>query len=251
MPKQKGRWVAGSATVVALFFLAARGGVPLYDGVGFPDQPYRYLQPPAGGFGTTPAPTSGHGSLPLINGVNDHEGLYGTSEQGPQIVVYIGSQSLQTPDPHSNGTINVSIAPVPLETPPSDGIPDSNDYQVAFTSAAGPLSIRPHSEAGAVTMRQATFDLPQPTYEYRPSAASPWRHLDTRQSGRDTFDAVLAGPGEYLLIRVGAVAGTTRKAPSSDTSLYLALGLAGLLLALTLGGIRILTNRSPTTDEEP
>lgn len=55
--------VALAVAALAAAWLVTPSAVPLYDGVGFPDEPYRYVDPPAG-YQTTPPPTRAFGSVP-------------------------------------------------------------------------------------------------------------------------------------------------------------------------------------------
>lgn len=55
--------VALAAAALAAAWLLTPAAVPLYDGVGFPDEPYRYVVPPTG-YRTTPPPTRAFGSVP-------------------------------------------------------------------------------------------------------------------------------------------------------------------------------------------
>lgn len=231
-----------AAAIAAGLALLGPHQVPLYDGVGFPDQPYRYVQRPLNDTVKTPPPGTDHGQLKLAGGVNVSELSMWTDELGPQITMYLPLRALQVDNRQASGSIEATLAPVRLVGAPTDGVPNSNVYSVQFTSSAGPVTARPHSADGHVTLREATFDLPLPIMNFRPAGATSWRQLPTTQQGRDIFDAIFAGPGDYLLVRPAG--GPARHRSGQGNTLYLALGMSGLLMVLTLGGVRLLTRRS-------
>jgi len=81
-------------TVVVGLALIASAHAPLYDGVGFPDEPYRYLRSPAGQARTAP-PATAHGELKFADGVNTEKGDFATSELGPQFKLYVPAKSIR------------------------------------------------------------------------------------------------------------------------------------------------------------
>src|SRR5690242_5666775 len=89
-PSSLRRWfvVAGLLTVG---WLASSGGVPLYDGVHFPQDPYRYTTPKPG----EPAAKAAKASVPLVDGRNVGGVVLNTGETGPQVQLYLPPQSLR------------------------------------------------------------------------------------------------------------------------------------------------------------
>src|SRR5581483_6600436 len=87
------------AALVALrgvWLAAPPHGVPLYDGIGFPDEPYRYVDPPAGSK-ATPAPTLATASTDAANGSNPHAFYANSAEVGPQIAIFLGPNAVVAP----------------------------------------------------------------------------------------------------------------------------------------------------------
>ena len=84
------RWLAVGAASTGVAWLVA-GGLPIYDGIGSPDEPYRYVAPPPG-YRHTPAPTIASDKLPLKNGTNGNTYL-ASGEIGPQISIYVEAGS--------------------------------------------------------------------------------------------------------------------------------------------------------------
>src|SRR5437868_4317124 len=62
-------WLAGGAALVAAMSALGTGGPPVYDGIGQPDEPYRYVAPPPG-YRHTPPATSAGAAVPLYKGLS-------------------------------------------------------------------------------------------------------------------------------------------------------------------------------------
>src|SRR5438105_1065265 len=87
------------ALVAAVFgvvwLTAAPAAPPLYDGLGFPDEPYRYLSPPPGAK-KTPAPSTAAADFPVTPGVGNYVELAST-EVGPQVQIDFNQADLTPP----------------------------------------------------------------------------------------------------------------------------------------------------------
>ena len=80
------RWTYVGAVALLTAWLLAPAVTPIYDGPGFPDEPYRYVQAPAGAKATKP-PTTAKASV-TVNSQGLSGAAYSNSaEQGPQIVL--------------------------------------------------------------------------------------------------------------------------------------------------------------------
>src|SRR3954451_17434124 len=112
--------------VLAAWMLAP-ASVPVFDGIGQPDEPYRYVDPPATAK-TTKQPTTATVSVPVRNGRSVAE-FANSAESGPQISVYIPPGALEVPA----GATSITITATPLapKAPlPTDGDIVTNVYQV-------------------------------------------------------------------------------------------------------------------------
>jgi hypothetical protein len=221
--------------LLSLAWIASPHPVPLYDGIGFPDQPYRYV-PPRGG---TPPATAAVLSLRVSGGTNSG-GLIGNStEVGPQVSFYAPPQAFAVT---GSAPIAVAARPVPLAPPNPPGVVDSNDYALTFTSPDGPVTVKPDAQPAAMTMRSGSAAPNARVMEYRASGGTTWRELKTRQVGRDIFTANAPGAGDYVLVdRQGASSGKS----TSRTGLYGVVGATVVLLVLVLVGVRVLSRRRP------
>jgi hypothetical protein len=170
---------------------------PLYDGIGFPDEPYRYVDPPAGTKPTQP-PTGAVDIQPVNTAVL----TVVSQEQGPQVQAQIPTTSLTLPP----GATRISARFEPLgPTPPlpPDGTIWGNVYRLTLTSAEGPVGIKNASNSdhvGYIDLRAPTADQPAPVIEAY--VLSAWHRLPTNRDGNDIYGAKLIGVGDYAVVRL-------------------------------------------------
>ena len=111
--------IALTMAALVLAWLLPGRPVPIYDGVGAPDEPYRYVSVPAGIAIRTKPPTAAKVSVPVDNGVASVIEL-ATSEQGPQAEADIVDQSLTVPPAAaSTGPTTLTAILTPLAPGPS------------------------------------------------------------------------------------------------------------------------------------
>lgn len=185
--------------VVALALLAAAwlvaapaGGPPLYDGLGFPDQPYRFLDPPAG-YRHTPAPSAA--SVDGFIGAGTTLDA-SSAELGPQVEVFVNESSLT--GPASTTAVHVRAAPVRAVRVPADGTVWGNAYHLSAASAAGAVTIRAGGPLDSIRLRAPTGPPPLAVIEF--DDGSGWRRLATSRIGSEIYAAPLAGAGAYAVV---------------------------------------------------
>ena len=221
---------------LAVVWLTSANPVPLYDGIGFPDEPYRYVPPRGNG----PAATSAQVELKVAGGSNVGGLIVNTKESGPQASVFAPPHAFLAP-----GTAPVVLALRPVAPQaPLPGTAVSNVYELSLTSAAGPVTIASDAQPPAITMRSTTAGPPEPVFEYRPSPDEKWREIKTRRVGRDIFNASAPGAGEYLLAQLGTASSGKPRA-GGHAGLFAVLGVTVLLMASVIVGVRLLTRRTP------
>ena len=240
------RWLALSVLFVLTWF-ASGAGVPLYDGVGFPDQPYRYVTVPTGAkHGPAPAPALA--SSPVKDGSSIGEITVQSNEQGPQILLQLLPGFVLAPKAaHIAGVSATPLAPDPA---PIDGKVDGNVYRLSLTSDVGTASFGPNVGDAFLYLRAASLKPAPPVMEYRPAPASPWVRLHTVKAGTDIFVISFRGAGDYALVHLRgakAVGGGL----SQETVLLLLLG--GFVIVVI--GVAVISRRpwrpSPTDSEDP
>lgn len=229
MHPAKARLVAAAA-VLALVWVALPGGVPLYDGIGFPDEPYRYVVPPAG-YQHTPRPLSGKGSSTVEGGINANTIYVNTDEVAPQVNVVVASQLLSATA--AVRTITITATPEAPDRQPSKGAIDGNVYHVAIsTSPSGTAAWAPPpgdaASLATVTMRATSAQSPPPVFLYRSAPNLPWRVEATSRFGNDIYRCLFVGFGDYALA-FGVVAS---HGSSSTTAILVSALLVVVLLAI-------------------
>ncbi|MDT7537556.1 MAG: hypothetical protein QOI82_1141 [Actinomycetota bacterium] len=228
------RWTLLLAALGVVWLTSAHP-VPLYDGIGFPDEPYRFVPPRGAG----PAATTAQVDLKVAGGSNTGGLIVNTSEAGPQASLFAPPHAFAAA---GSTPIRLVLRPVPPQQPMPSGVLESNVYEVALTSAAGPVTIVPEAQPPAITMRSVDTKSPEPVFNYRATPNDPWREIKTRRVGRDIYNAAGPGAGEYVLIRDAA-------APAQGSSggrgaLYAVLGATVLLVAGVIVAVRVLSRRA-------
>jgi hypothetical protein len=201
------RWAVTAVAALAAAWVAAPAAVPLYDGPGFPDEPYRYVSPPPG-YRTTPAATDAQQTLQVRGGLST-AGFVNSAERGPQISVYIPPTGLQPPAGAT--TITVSATPLAPSSPlPTDGKIVGNIYKFAATSAQGAVQIVGHDNTSTpvIQMRSPSSQAPYPVFEYLSSNG--WKSVgsfkvagkpvQTLRVGQDIFQTFAPAFGDYALV---------------------------------------------------
>ncbi|MBK5306244.1 MAG: hypothetical protein JJD92_06100 [Frankiaceae bacterium] len=234
------RWLV-LAGLLAVAWLVTPQPVPLYDGIGFPDEPYRFV--PARST-SIPAATVGEVELKVAGGSNTGGLIVNSKEAGPQISVYAPPHAFAAA---GTAPIVLRAEPVPPTPPLPDGTLDSNVYRLSLTSAAGPVTIVTAAQPPAITMRAVTIAPTLPVIEYRATPTESWRELKTRRVGRDNFNASAPGVGEYVLVQRDVQAPT----PSSSRGpLYAVIGATTVLMVLVLVGVRVLSRRAAEQQQQ-
>jgi hypothetical protein len=228
---------------------------PLYDGLGFPDEPYRWFQAPDGADQTpqwTPATThvyvNADGTTTAARGFSD--------EQGPQVAFAFADGAL-TARAGSHTTTVQAVAVTNPAAPPPDGQLVSNVYQLTATTDSGnPVTIT--SGNRIIVNLRADKPTPDPVV-FETWTSNSWQQVPTSQVGTDIYAAGLDAFGQVALVRLkpGAKITATMTAspadnlrdsqagarppaafaePGSGSSrpLFLAIGAAALLLAVGL-----------------
>lgn len=228
----RARWVlAAAALALPLAYLASPPSAPpLYDGLGAPDEPYRYVgTSPAGA--TTERPTSAEASVVLKEG-RSTAAVVATAEKGPQASLVVAPAGLDVPP--SAEQVLLRIEPVALPEPPEDGEALSNAYRLSATDDGGkPVPI-------AKGARQTIVQLRIPAKTDRPVALElhddgKWVALETRRTGEDVYSAFLPKLGVVAAVQITESSRTQfadADADSGGLALLLALGGAAVLLAV-------------------
>jgi hypothetical protein len=194
---------------------------PLYDGLGFPDQPYRYVTVPAG-YRHTPAPGTAAQDIPVRAGASNTFDAV-SAELGPQVEVFLNQESLRAP---AGSTVaHLRATPVAASAQPSDGEVWGNVYRLSAVTNIGPARIAAGGRLDSIRLRAPTGPPPVARIEFRDAAG--WHRLATSKIGNDIYSAPLGGVGDYAVIAPkgqARVPQQTTSAPASGASASPAAG---------------------------
>lgn len=211
--------------------------VPLYDGLSFPQDAYRYAPARTG----APAATAAVAQLSVDQGINASGSVVNSAERGPQIQLYVPRGALRASAP-----IDLRAQPGPVAGSFTPGEPVSNVYAISATSPGGEVLINAAADRIRVTLRAAVHKV-APVMHYRAEPTEAWRALATFPLGHGSFVADAPGFGDYVLVRVsGGVAnagspGTTSGSGGGGGAVWLLVGV--LLLASVLASVVVTTQR--------
>lgn len=235
-PPRCGMFLAAVALLAGGSYLVAPMDTPpLYDGVGFPDEPYRYVDPPTGAIVTKPpAPVAvkvqvlGDGSNPAV--------ALQTVEKGPQVALSLRLGLLQAPS--GADAITVTIAPIRASTPPPNGQILGNTYRVSFTASRGGAAAVSGDGTYSIAMRipQGTRD-PVAMELFRDGV---WTTLRTTQTGSDVYTAAAPGAGEIAPVLLSAGSDSSLAAKAGKGSSQAVLVVLGVVL-LAAAGVVVFT----------
>jgi hypothetical protein len=178
--------------LVAAAFAADPSAVPIYDGVGFPDEPYRYVDVHQRTKGTA-APTGASGAAAVAGG--RFPGLtVATEESGPQALVVVSGGAVAA----APGPLRVSVEPVAQAPDGGHGRRLGNFYRVTATDAAGAAT----ELSGMVVSLRIPAATEEPVALELAGAAG-WTRLQTRRTGRDVYSAFLPRTGVVASFGLG------------------------------------------------
>jgi len=231
-PRSARRWLAVSLLALLAAWLFAPGAVPIYDGIGNPDQPYRFVMPPAGST-STKQPTTAKVTLPVHNGTNE-AGYANSAETGPQISIYLPIGALQAPKSATSVTVT-AVPTAPSGPAPADGTIVTNVYRVTATADGGPAPVvGTGNQAPTLQMRAPSARQPGPVFEHLDNGN--WKQVKSLRVGNDIYQAKLPASGDWALVQLNTDGGG-----SSGGGVNIGLlvgGIAVLLLAGSIGAIR-------------
>lgn len=222
------RRLLAAVLLVGLGRLLSPDAVPVYDGIGAPDEPYRYVAPPAGAKKTAP-PTTARATSPVVGGVSTNGMTLATAESGPQLSLFVPPRAIAT----GGATLVVEAKPLAPADQPSGARIDGNVYDVTMTGQ-GPVTLTPQAALATLYLRATSARQPPPTMEHRASAGEQWKALDTARGGQDVYVSDFKGPGQYAL----AFAATASSSKHASRTPYL-VGGGVLLLLVVLVVVRL------------
>lgn len=220
------RWLAGLA-LLSLGLLASPGAVPIYDGVGQPDDPYRYA-------GRTPAPVAVSTTAKVVGSSSAALQLQ-SAETGPQVLIDLAAGAFSA----TSLDITLSATPLSPDGAAPRGTFDGNDYRVVASAGA---TLKPEVAQGFLFLRAAVMTKPSPVIVHRTTPTDPWKEVTTTLSGRDVLSTPFRELGDYAVIRLPGSKPLTAGGLSIVRVLLLGAGVLALLT------ITVLVLRRPRGD---
>lgn len=216
------RWLLVAFACLGLAVALGPNLVPIYDGIGNPDEPYRYVDPPAS-YRTTKPPTTATGTLKVTNGRSGSAQI-NTSEYGPQLALYVPVGSFSVPD----GATDVTVTAAPVSAPGTrspDGTIEGNVYRVTATAPGGTVDlIGSGTQAPVLDLRAPTARQPGPVFEHYENGE--WTSYETSRVGTDVYRTRMGALGYWALVR--------RASGGTDTQGVLLPAIAGALSAFAV-----------------
>lgn len=223
------RWLA-AALLVTVGWLASPQAVPVYDGVGAPDEPYKYA-------GTSSAPATASVTAAMSGGGSAALQLK-SSENGPQVLVDLASGAFSGSGP----SVTVTATPLPPDGTPARGTIDGNVYRI---TASGGAVLHPENTQGFLFLRAAVMTKPDPVVVHRDSPTGRWTELPTTRAGRDILSTPFRALGDYATVRLP---GSRPLSASGGLSLTRGLLLGGGVLLLLVVTVLVLRRPRPAED---
>jgi hypothetical protein len=208
-------WYALALAVLAVGAVTAirpANPVPLYDGIGFPDEPYRWLVAPAGTPKTPPVTPAAATVTVTAQGATDSVRAF-SAEQGPQIAFALRDGALAPPAGATSVHLVAQATPNP-STAPQDGTLVSNVYRLTATAApAGAVALHPGSR---IIVNLRSDKAISETVLLESFSGGKWTQQATTRVGTDIYAGTLPAFGDFALVRVKPGTQVTVSAQSAN-----------------------------------
>lgn len=185
---------------------------PLYDGLGFPDEPYRWVTTPPGLEGAPRAPTPAAVTIGVTDGMSDGSRAF-SSEQGPQIAFAVRDGAFTVPA----GATSIEVTASPEAAPaarPANGALVSNLYRLKAIADGKPVTLAPNATV-IINLRASqstTQNVIISTWD-----GARWTQVATRQVGQEVYAAELPTLTPVAVVRLEQGVLPTVHAPGPTT----------------------------------
>jgi hypothetical protein len=243
--------------VAALLALGATVAVrpphapPLYDGIGFPDEPYRWVTPPPGETKAAAPATPARATIQVTPGGSGGQSQASrgfSSEQGPQVAFSVAEGAFSPPAK----TTSIDLIATPKAPPApygNGGRIVSNLYELSALADGKDGADVPLAPGAAFIVNLRASAQTQQTVVLCTWDGTAWNQVATRQVGTEIYAAQLATLDPIALVRLDQgvrptvaapepTSGAT--APPADATGDASSGTSNRTLLLTVGGIVVL-----------
>jgi hypothetical protein len=234
-----------AALAVVLATLAGSTKVPLYDGIGFPDEPYRYVnQTNAAG-----PPTTADQTVTVSDVANEYVSV-ASAESGPQIDIYLSTGSVTFP----SGQNSFDLVAVPLAptVQPAPGTILGNVYSVTIKSPAGQPQFQSAADELYLRLPQGATRQKLTIVYMTPGAT--WKSLVTTKTGNDIYEVPFEGAGQYAMATgappaaSAATSSRARQARPKPSSVPAVLGGLSVILIASIVAIRVASRHAESSE---
>jgi hypothetical protein len=232
--RQRHRWLLVAVAAVVLAWVLAPAVTPIYDGIGNPDEPYRWVKPP-GNAKTTQPPTSARKIVAVTGGFSTAQ-FANTAENGPQLSLYLPPKALQAPAGATSITVTAQpLAPAPPL--PKQGTILTNVYRLNATANGKPVPVVGTGPTSpSLQMRAPSAQQPGPVFQHR--TATGWQQTRTIRVGVDVYQTQAPALGDWALVQLKSAASSGGSGGGLNWGL-LGGGIALLVLAVVVLMVRM------------
>jgi hypothetical protein len=226
------RWLMTGLAALAAAAAVAPAAVPIYDGIGNPDEPYRYVKAPASAQ-SSKAPTTASIAVP-VHGSTSVAEYANTAENGPQLSLYLPLGAIQAPSGVTSVTVTATPT-APTSPLPTDGTIVTNVYRINADAGGRSLPVVGSGKREpTLQMRAPSGRQPGPVFEHRTSAG--WQRESTIRVGVDVYQSQVPALGDWALVQL------TSSSSSSGPGInwgFLGGGIALLVVAGLIVVVRV------------
>lgn len=218
------RYLYAGAALLGAWVIASPATPPLYDGLGFPDDPYLYVEPvPGAPAAKAQGATQTFPRDAMLFGV-------ATRETGPQASVVLHPDALQLAPEARSVTVTVTPTKPPAEA--AGGVVVTNVYRLDVTADVGTVGLdaKGHED---IQLRAPAELAPGEVMIF--NGGQGWRRLETLRFGNDNYVTFSVEPGDYALIMPSKHRSSDAK-HSRPTAPVQASGSRGPVLLMIAGG---------------
>jgi hypothetical protein len=229
------RWFAAALVALLTAWVLAPAAVPVYDGLSNPDEPYRFVDPPATAK-TTKAPTTAARTVQVQNGTNLTQ-FANSAEVAPQISIYVPAGALGVPAGVTS--VQLTAAPAAPTAPlPDDGTLVGNVYVLSATAGDREVDVVGTGNAApTIQMRAPQGKQPLTSFEHR--VGDRWEQVKTTRIGLDLYQASAEQFGDWALVQLTDASSVADSGGGGGINLGLLVpGIAVLVVAGVIFGIR-------------
>jgi hypothetical protein len=229
-----------SAAGIILISVFSSRIIPIYDGIGAPDEQYRYSKPPSSQKTATLPPSPAEVSVEIKDSTNQSDFGLASKEQGPQVNIYVYRLAVNAPA--TNTKITFKAAPkVPESTQTPKGNIAGNAYHLSVADNSGAVTFSSNNKKGYIDLRIPQGYYAPATMVFRKNQSEKWQPLKTSRVGNDIYEASIVEFGDYALVPPATNSAIGNKSP------LLKILVLFIILIILLAALIVVRNKHAKT----